>query len=85
MAQWFDLQTTSDLHREPERQIEGLTLSAARINTLIDEELRTIPASNIILGGMSQGYATAANVLMTRPRALGGFIGISGWLPWSPS
>jgi lysophospholipase-2 len=60
MAQWFDLQTTSDPHREPQCQIDGLTQSAARINALIEEELRDIPANNIILEGMSQGYATAA-------------------------
>jgi lysophospholipase-2 len=82
LTEWFDLASTSNPYNEPERQVAGLEASVDRINAIIDEELKHVAASNIILGGMSQGYATSAHVLLTRKERLGGLLGISGWLPF---
>lgn len=89
LTEWFDLASTSNPHNQPGRQVEGLTASVKRISQLINDEIQQgVPASNIILGGMSQGYATAAHVLksylLSNPdEPLGGFIGISGWIPFA--
>jgi len=81
LTEWFDLPSTSNPHAEPERQIDGLLASIAHINSIIDDEVKSTPANRILLGGMSQGFATASQVLFQCPRQLGGFVGISGWLP----
>jgi len=60
LTEWFDLASTSNPHNQPGRQVGGLTRAVNRILLPIDEEIQQgIPASNIILGGMSQGYLTA--------------------------
>jgi len=81
LTEWFDLPSTSNPHAEPERQIGGLLASIAHINSIIENEIKSVPANRILLGGISQGFATASQVLFQCPRQLGGFVGISGWLP----
>lgn len=82
LTEWFDLSSTSNPHSEPERQTQGLQASVAYVNAMINEELKSIPANRIILGGISQGFATAICALLSCPHEFGGFIGISGWLPY---
>jgi len=41
-----------------------------------------IPALNIILGGISQGCATSLSVLLSLEFPLGGYVGMSGYLPF---
>lgn len=68
----------------------GLKKSIQSIRDLIEDEIdHDIPISNIVLGGMGQGYATAVHVLnsylIKNPyEPLAGFLGISGWMPNNP-
>jgi len=82
LTEWFDLASTSNPYNEQERQVAGLEASVRRIHILIKEELKHVSGSNIVLGGMSQGYATSAHVLLSCKERLGGFLGISGWMPF---
>lgn len=81
LSEWFDLASTSNPQAHPERQIDGLDSASAHMCTIIDQELQFIPADRIILGGISQGFATAAYTLLCGRSSVVGFIGISGWIP----
>lgn len=90
--QWFDLFSLDDTCFRNELQVEGLRESSSFIHKIIQDEMELIPCSNIIIGGLSQGCATALYVLLTfqppPPRnmeesiSLGAMIGMSGWLPF---
>ena len=57
------------------------------VHRIIDAEAKAVGAENVLLGGLSQGCAAALFALLTyRPAdgagtRLGGFLGMSGWLP----
>lgn len=79
---WANIYGLSDDSREDE---EGFAASADRVCAAIEYEMsvRSIPASNIFLGGFSQGGALT-NYVMTRRLynvRLGGVISLSAWLP----
>jgi len=90
--QWFDIVSLKDTSRREDVQIEGLRESTAFIHQIIKEEMQHVPGSSIILGGLSQGCATALYTLLTfqvsQPEnseartPIGAMIGISGWLPF---
>ena len=92
MNQWFDIESLVDTDRGEAIQIEGLRDSSLHIGELIEEELKVIPAENIVLVGLSQGCATALFTLLTYkipnpekrdpPPRLGAVVGMSGWLPF---
>lgn len=82
ISEWFDLASTSDPYQEPERQISGLRDSMPYIEGLIMEELEHVHRSHLILGGMSQGFATALHTLLWMDIPFGGFLGLSGWAPY---
>lgn len=52
------------------------------ISSIIHEESEFVPLKNIILGGISQGCATAIFTLLSSGLSLGGFVGLSSWLPF---
>lgn len=84
MNEWFDTVSLSFPEECSHLQREGLREAVAHINTLIDIEIAAgVPEGNIILGGISQGCATALHVLLSRGRRLGGFVGMSGWMPFA--
>ena len=80
--QWFDIASLEDPSKKRERQIEGLSETATSIRAVMKEELKAIPAENIVLGGMSQVSAAALTALVTLEIKIGGFIQLSGWLPF---
>ena len=94
--QWFDIASLEDPSFQSEIQIEGLYESVTYIHSIIREEMRFVPCRNIIIGGLSQGCATALCALLTFEPAtedkkapeeqgscsLGAMIGMSGWLPF---
>ncbi|KAF2459402.1 Alpha/Beta hydrolase protein [Lineolata rhizophorae] len=51
------------------------------IQNVIEKEALEVPLDYIILAGISQGCATAIYTLLGGNIQLGGFIGLSGWLP----
>lgn len=84
MSQWFDMWSVENHSEKNEIQIDGLRESIKEILDLIRTEAVLISPDRIILGGISQGCATAIHTLLYGGIRLGGFIGLSGWLPFEP-
>jgi predicted esterase len=80
--QWFDIASLEDPFWRREVQLPGLAESAKYLLSILHQELETIPSKNIVLGGLSQGCAMALLVLLSLEFPLGGFVGMSGWLPF---
>jgi predicted esterase len=80
--QWFDIASLSDPSIRQDVQYQGLAESGNTIRALIESESQDLPLNNIILGGLSQGCAMALSVLLSLGYSLGGFFGMSGWLPF---
>lgn len=81
--EWFDTVSLADPSQREDLQVGGLSESVLALITLINEESAYVMPNNIILGGISQGYATAAHVLMALNVRLAGFVGLSGWMPFA--
>ncbi|OTA95112.1 hypothetical protein M434DRAFT_394004 [Hypoxylon sp. CO27-5] len=84
LTQWFDIASLEEPHHRENIQLKGLAESAQEIFSLIQEESRKVPRENIILGGLSQGCAMSICCLLACDLPIGGFIGMSGWLPFQP-
>lgn len=84
ISQWFDIWDIKVPNNKQELMIPGLQESIRDINDIIQEEAKVVPLENIILGGISQGCATAIYTLLSSSinLGLGGFIGLSSWLPF---
>ena len=80
--QWFDIPSLEDPSKRQDLQPEGLAESAAYILSLLIQEMDEVRPENIILGGLSQGCAMALFVLLSLDFPLGGFVSMSGWLPF---
>ena len=85
--QWFDNWSLDDPSEREELQVDGVRETGLFIHGLLRAEAETVPLKNILIGGLSQGCAMALHVLLSFTstlgefEALGGFIGMSGWLP----
>jgi predicted esterase len=82
MSQWFDMWSVENHLEKNEIQIDGLRESVKEILDVIQTESVLISPDRIILGGISQGCATAIHTLLYGGIRLGGFIGLSSWLPF---
>ncbi|EEP78477.1 predicted protein [Uncinocarpus reesii 1704] len=86
IAQWFDLTNLGTENERRDIQHEGLRESSQFIHRLIDEEAALVGIRNVVVGGLSQGAAQALHVLMSYDDGgkggLGGYVGMSGWLPF---
>lgn len=82
LTQWFDIASLDDPSYRSHTQLQGLEDSSREILDLIDQESRKVPRENIILGGLSQGCAMALVCLLAIDFSIGGFVGMSGWLPF---
>lgn len=80
--QWFDIASVEDPSYRRDTQVQGLAESAEHVRSIIVWELETIPRENIVLGGLSQGCAMSLAVLLSLEFPLGGYFGMSGWLPF---
>lgn len=83
--QWFDIYSLSDPDSKSELQVAGLKKSIEHIRNIIEEERQYVSTERIVLGGISQGFATTAHVLLSSPYTFAGFCGISGWIPFQDS
>ncbi|KAF1991552.1 alpha/beta-hydrolase [Aulographum hederae CBS 113979] len=90
LNQWFDISSLAEPWRAMDQQVAGLKENVEMIQTLVREEAAKVGIKNVIIGGLSQGCATALTALLgldvsdletEGQGALGGFIGIAGWLP----
>ncbi|KAI1397196.1 acyl-protein thioesterase [Hypoxylon fuscum] len=84
LTQWFDIASLETPYHRQEKQLAGLAESAQEILSLVQKESEKVPRSNIILGGLSQGCAMSLSCLLSLEFPIGGFIGMSGWLPFQP-
>lgn len=82
LTQWFDIVSLKDPSYRSHTQVEGLGESFHEIFNLINEESTKIPHKNIILGGLSQGCAMTLICMLGLDFSIGGFIGMSGWMPF---
>jgi pimeloyl-ACP methyl ester carboxylesterase len=86
MTEWFDTASLTFPEEQGYMQKEGLREAVEHIEALISDEVQLgVPEHNIIIGGISQGCATALHVLLSHRTRLGGFVGMSGWLPFASS
>jgi predicted esterase len=82
MSQWFDMWSVENPAEKEELQVAGLQESIADTLDIIRTEAALVPPERIILGGISQGCATAIHALLCSKIRLGGFIGLCSWLPF---
>ena len=87
MHVWFDITTIADRTIGEDKQIEGLAESTAYLSRLIREETTILELvgrsrEDLVLGGFSQGCAMSMWVLLNMGLELGGYVGMSGWLPF---
>ena len=82
LTQWFDISSLDDPSYRRDNQIQGLQESFREIQSIMKAERQVVPADNIILGGISQGCAMGLMTLLAINFPLGGFVGMSGWLPF---
>ena len=78
MRSWFDI---IELNADAAEDEVGMEATAARIGSLIDDEVAAgIPPERILVGGFSQGGAVALRVALLSRQPLGGCIALSTWL-----
>lgn len=86
MDEWFDIYSLTDTTLREELQVEGLQQSVAFIHQLIQAEAKHVPLANIVLGGISQGCATAVHAMLSlEGQNVGAFVGFCGWMPFASS
>lgn len=91
MCSWFDAYSLDDIQVRQELQKDGLKESVLKIVDIIESEANLLDGrtSNIYLGGISQGMATAlwaffaAIGLGKIQEPLGGLLVFCGWLPFA--
>jgi len=80
MHSWFDIKSL----KIGDEDAGGIKAAATTLNSLIQEEIAAGTASErIVIGGFSQGGATALYTSMTTEHKIGGTIALSTWLPLS--
>ncbi|KAK2849614.1 hypothetical protein FQN49_005580 [Arthroderma sp. PD_2] len=89
--QWYDNYSLDDPGERTELQVEGLHETSEFLRGLVEREARLLGDGGyqkIVLGGLSQGCAASVFTLLGGGfgdhgyENLGGFIGMSGWLPF---
>ncbi|KAM5443421.1 hypothetical protein MferCBS31731_001742 [Microsporum ferrugineum] len=90
--QWFDIFSLEDPGQRSDLQIDGLCETGQFLRKLIDDEACLLGDGGhlkVVLGGLSQGCAAGVFTLLgggfgaRGDKALGGFFGMSGWLPFA--
>ncbi|KAK4457271.1 acyl-protein thioesterase [Cladorrhinum samala] len=82
LTQWFDVASLDDPLKRKDKQLKGLAESHAEISELVEREAALVGRENVLLGGISMGCAMGLIALLAAtPRGVGGFMGMSGWLP----
>lgn len=84
MDEWFDIYSLTDPSAREELQVQGLRDSVGFLRNLIRDEIELLggDASHLFIMGISQGCATGLLAMLVGRCKLGGFIGLSGWMPF---
>jgi len=78
---WFDIKRIPVDVKEPEEP-KDFDATVASVHSMLEGiEKSGVPASNILLGGFSQGGATSLQAGLSYSKRLAGVISISGWCP----
>lgn len=81
MTAWCDVFEPWPLTPTSKDDSIGLATSVATIHGVIDKLVAEgIPAERVVIGGFSQGAATAMLSVYTYSKTLGGCLNLSGWL-----
>ena len=76
---WSDIYGLSSSDREDRT---GFDESAARVNTLLQQEIdKGIAPARIVIAGFSQGGALAFHTALRSAHTLGGIVALSTWVP----
>lgn len=82
ITQWFDIYSWNSTERM-EWQVRGLRETTAWINELVERESEVVGAQNVVVGGLSQGCASALIWnLLWKGEKIRCVFGMSGWLPF---
>jgi predicted esterase len=88
ITQWFDNYSLIDPSEREELQRPGLQETVTYIDMFLEQEAKLVGRENVLLGGLGQGCAAALCALLVfqesdgdKRKAVGGFVGLSGWLP----
>jgi len=80
MPAWWDIRSLDKLDGNEDE--EGIKRSVTEVEAIIQKEVSNgIPANRIVLGGFSQGAATALYTGLTSKFKLAGIVALSGYLP----
>ena len=80
--QWFDNGSLATPTEREELMIDGLRETSIYIHRLLRETAKEVGATNVVLGGLSQGCAAALVSLLTcEGEPLAAAFGMCGWLP----
>ena len=84
MDEWFDIYSLTDPSAREELQVEGLRDAIGFLLNVIRDEIELLDGdgSRLYILGISQGCATGLLAMLVGQVTLGGFIGISGWMPF---
>jgi len=82
LDQWFDIYSLNNPSEREGLQVEGLRVSVEFVLGLFEDEVQIVGAGRLVLGGISQGCATSLHALLAGRYRLGGYFGISGWIPF---
>ena len=81
--QWFDNWSLETPEKWQEFQNDGLRETTEFIHRLLKKEIKAVGASNVVLGGLSQGCAASlVALLLWEGEALAAGVGMCGWLPY---
>jgi predicted esterase len=90
LSSWFDVFSLQDPSEREENQIEGLIESSKHLRDLIGGEVQKLnnawgggdgAEKRVIFGGLSQGCGISLITLLSLDYGLGGWVGMSGFLP----
>jgi predicted esterase len=90
LSSWFDIVSVQNPSLREDTQIEGLVQSSQYLRDLICEEVQKLNDSwgggegaerRIVFGGLSQGCAISLVTLLSLDHSLGGWVGMSGFMP----
>jgi predicted esterase len=81
--QWFDNWKLETPEEQEELQNEGLRETSSYLHGLLRQEVGLVGASNVVLGGLSQGCAASlVALLLWDGEPLAAAVGMCGWLPY---
>lgn len=82
ITQWFDIYSWNSTEHL-DWQVEGLRETTAWVHRLMRREIEAVGAENVVLGGLSQGCASALiSLLLWKAEPIKAVFGMSGWLPF---